>query len=141
MSSSTGWILPDQLLYSPEPQSLSGQVNYVQFTPFSGYKRLPSTNQNFLKISEGYGDTTILSVTTGTGKTIYHPIRSALFEQQNYLPLPFVGGGMDIDIQLSDYTQLLTTTGGATGFSISNVSYVGCMLSPSPSYLQHSTVH
>jgi hypothetical protein len=99
------------------------------------YKRLPDTNKNFLKQSEAYEDTDAFS--SASGKTVYHPLRTALLEQDKYLPVAFWGSGFDIDIEFESLALVQNGTAGTpTNYTISNVEFVACMIKPSDSYLR-----
>jgi hypothetical protein len=104
------------------------------------YKRLPTTAKNFLLQAELYGHTGASSLnhnadTVANGRTIYHPLRTALFENDKMICLPFLRGGVELDIQLESIVRVASDA-TPIGYSISNIQFVGCYLRPNASYLQ-----
>ena len=104
------------------------------------YKRLPTTQQNFLKQVELLNNQTQLtssSTAAANGYTVCHALRTALCESDQYIPLPFIAGGVSIEAELAPVNKLLVaTSSGATGYTISAVEFVACMVKPSDSYLK-----
>lgn len=99
------------------------------------YSRLPDSHKNLLKQTEGLGNTSAFSVSTG--RSVYHAPRVALLEQEKHIPLAFWGGGVDIDITFEDIAKVQNSTAGSPStYTVSNVEFVACMLKPSDSYLQ-----
>ena len=104
------------------------------------YKRLPDTEQNFLKEVELYTNQAQLSASANAasnGYTVCHAMRNALFESDQMIPLPFIAGGISIEVELAPVNKLLAaTSSGATGYTVSGVELVACMVKPSDSYLK-----
>lgn len=104
------------------------------------YKRATTTQQNALKELELYGNQTLLTVSANAysnGYTVCHAIRNALFECDQNIPVAFLAGGINVEIELSDYRKLLANTaGGSTDFSVSSVELICGMLKPSDSYIK-----
>jgi hypothetical protein len=97
--------------------------------------RLPDSHKNLLKQTEGLGNTSAFSVSTG--RSVYHAPRIALMEQDKHIPLAFFGGGIDLDLTFEELAKVQSTTGGSpTTYTITNVEFVATMLKPSDSYLQ-----
>ena len=104
------------------------------------YKRLPSTQQAFLKQVELYQNQAQLSSSAdaaANGYTCCHALRNGLFESDQMIPLPFIAGGVALEIELAPFNKLrVATASGATGYTISSVELVACMVKPSDSYLK-----
>ena len=104
------------------------------------YKRLPTSQQNFLKQVEGYQNQDICCSTAtlaSNGRTVCHALRTSIMECDQYLPLPFLQGGLEMEFTVETLNNIIATSAsGATGVSVSNVEFVACMIKPSDGYLK-----
>ena len=102
------------------------------------YKRLPLTNQAFLKATELFDDRT--GANAANGAVIVHALKTAVFESNRHLPLAFIRGGIELSLTLEGLNRVLSDNAVTppTGFEISEVEFIGCMVSPPAEYLQET---
>ena len=103
------------------------------------YAQLPETNKNFLKQVEFYNNQTVLTSSASAysnGRTCCHALRTALFECDRVFPLAFVRSGIELDIVLAPVNDLIIGDSDTTGYQISNVRFVACMIKPTQSYMK-----
>lgn len=102
------------------------------------YKRLPATQQEFLKVAELYKDDRAslnqLASQASSGRTIFHALRCSLLENDQYIPLPFCRGGVEFEIQLETLNRVCASSVPG-GYTIENVEFIGCMIRPNVSYM------
>jgi hypothetical protein len=104
------------------------------------YEKLPVANKNFLRETELYKNQTALTATADAytnGRKICHPLRNGVFESDKLIPLPFVVGGLVIDIQLGQLSNLMCLATTTTSYEISNVEFICGMLRPSNAFLDN----
>ena len=102
-------------------------------------KRLNTTNQNFLKQTELYQNQDALSATTtqyANGYRVCLPLEGGVLQSSHVLPLLSLNGGISLEFEVATPSKVIcSSAGGSTGFVISNVKYVGAMITPNEAYL------
>lgn len=104
------------------------------------YNKLPPAHRNLLAQLEAVGNPTAFSSSAGlctNGRVVCHAMRVAVAESDKTLPLCFIRGGLSYEITLNDLANLLVdNTGVHTGFTLTAVKFVACMIKPDDSYLK-----
>lgn len=104
------------------------------------YKRLPATQKDMLKQLEGYQDQDICCGTSAkatNGRMICHAVRTSLLECDQFVPLPFIQGGAEMEFTVDTLNNVLATdASGATGVKVSYVEFVACLIKPADQYLR-----
>lgn len=112
------------------------------------YQKAPKEYQNNLEVFECHNTTgsAILSTlgysadaTSLTGKVVCHALRTPIFECSQDLPLPFIRGGIEVNLYTGPVANLMTSAPSATDpstYSISDVSLICAMVETPPSYLK-----
>lgn len=102
------------------------------------YNRSPESHKNALKRLEAYRDTDVLagSVAKGTnGRRACHALKTALLDSTKSIPLPWVRGGLNIELTLSTLNEFLAAnTVNATAFALTDVRYCACFITPTADY-------
>lgn len=71
------------------------------------------------------------------GRSVYHALRTALCESDQYVPLPFVAGGIEMEFQLDTLNNVLQSSAtSSTSYTVSSVEFVACLIKPTNTYLK-----
>ena len=105
------------------------------------YKRSTAETQNMLKVLEGYGDQNAFAGSANAntnGRVVCHALRTALTESDKHIPLFAIRSGITFSFTTSTLNDFIATTNsGATGYKISDVSFVAALVKPEPSYIDN----
>lgn len=103
------------------------------------YARAPNTQKDTLSELELYANQDELTGSAdkySNGRYIVHAPRIAALESNQFLPLPFIRGGMTLNITLDDWRNLVALDTTSTGYTVDQVEMVCCMIKPSDAYLR-----
>lgn len=117
-------------------ESISDYNKYVA----SLYKRLPTGYQNQLAVLEQYNESaSTLNGVCGanSGILVCHAPRIAVLEQTRYLPVSMIRGGIELNFSITPFAEFISANnaGSLTGYTIDNVEFIACMISPSDQFL------
>jgi hypothetical protein len=105
------------------------------------YRVAPVSQQNFLKQVElyNYTDDTSHPLQSATGVVngaqICHALRVAILENEQYVPLPYISGGLDFEVDFATALEV-SKSASVLGYTISDVQFVACLLKPTQEYMR-----
>ena len=113
--------------------------NYNQYVSIER-KRTTAERTNLLKELEAIGDPTCLSASADKlvkGRYCMHALENALGEMNDALPLPFIRGGVRVEIQLDSFNNVMAgNANGHTNYRIEDVQLICGMIKPADSYMK-----
>lgn len=113
--------------------------NYNQFVSIER-KRTTAERTNLLKELEAINDATCITGSAdkrSKGRYCVHALENALGDMNDALPLPFIRGGVRLEIQLESFNNVMAGNANAhTNYQIDDVQLICGMIKPNDSYMK-----